>query len=396
MVPTCLDPMPRRILLLNERDPTHPLAGGAETHVYEIFSRLADRGYEITHLAASYKGSSRDEVVRGVRVRRLANRHIYYSMVPAAARRIAREDCDVVVDTLNKLPFLSPWFMPVPCMAIVHHLFGTTAFNQVAFPIALLTWLSEKLIPRAYRGVPMLAISPSTRDDLAMRGVDPARVGVVPPGVDPTLYRPTEVADGGDPTIAWIGRLEPYKRADTMIDAMGLIRRSVPNARLVVVGAGTARQDLENRAREKGLADAVEFTGFISEADKVEILQRASVVSQTSEKEGWGMTVIEGNACATPAVATRVPGLQDAVRDGESGLLVPFANVEAHAAAIVRILTDASLSEELVRGGLAWAERFSWDRVADDTAAMIEEAIHPSGKLPRLSASPFDGGAHSA
>ena len=384
--------MPRRILVLNERDPTHPLAGGAETHVYEIFSRLAARGHEITHLAASYKGARREEVVQGVRVLRLANRHIYYAMVPTAARRIARQGCDVVVDTLNKLPLLSPWFMPVPCMAIVHHLFGTTAFNQVAFPIALVTWLSEKLIPSAYRGVPMMAISPSTRDDLVARGVDPARIGVVAPGVDPSLYRAADAPVSEKPIVAWIGRLEPYKRADTMIDAMVLIRSSVPDARLVIVGAGSSQRDLERRARERGLADAVEFTGFISEANKVDVLQRACVVAQTSEKEGWGMTVIEGNACATPAVAARVAGLQDAVRDGESGLLVPFADVAALAEAVVRIMTDASLREHLVQGGLAWAERFCWDRVADDAEALIEEAIHPApaGRLPRLSASPFD------
>ena len=259
--------MPRRILVLNERDPTHPLAGGAETHIYEIFSRLAARGHEITHLAASYKGCKRDEVVRGVRVVRLANRHLYYSMVPRAARRIAREGCDVVVDTLNKLPLLSPWYMPVPCMAIVHHLFGTTAFQQVAFPIALVTWLSEKLIPIAYRGVPMLAISPSTRDDLVTRGVDPARIGVVAPGVDPTLYQAPETPSAQEPIVAWIGRLEPYKRADTIIDAMELVRRSVPDARLIIVGAGGARQDLERRASEKGLANAVhnEKKYFLSE-----------------------------------------------------------------------------------------------------------------------------------
>ena len=95
------------------------------------------------------------------------------------------------------------------------------------------------------------------------------------------------------------------------------------------------------------------------------------------------MTVIEGNACATPAVATRVPGLRDAVRDGESGLLVPFADPTALAEAIVRVITDVSLRDELVAGGLAWAARFSWDHVADDTEALIEEAIHPTGQLPQ-------------
>ena len=85
------------------------------------------------------------------------------------------------------------------------------------------------------------------------------------------------------------------------------------------------------------------------------------------------------------------------MRDGESGLLVPFADVPALAEAVVRIMTDGPLREHLVRGGLAWAERFRWDHVADDTEALIEEAIHPTGRLPRLSASPLtEDISHSA
>lgn len=384
--------MQRKILVLNERDLKHPLAGGAEIHIFEIFSRLVRRGHEVTLLAASFPGAPREEIVEGVRVLRLANRYLYYGLVTLASRREARHGYDVVVDTLNKLPFLSPWFVPLPCLAIVHHLFGTTAFKQVALPIALVTWLSEKLIPFAYRGVPMLAISPSTREDLALRGVDAERVGVVAPGVDRERY----CVDGAvlprkepSPLIVWVGRLEPYKRADTMIDALALVRQTVPQARLVIVGAGSARDALEQQSKERGLEHAIVFTGFISEERKVELLQQADVVTQTSEKEGWGMTVIEANACGAPAVATRVPGLRDAVRDGVSGLLVPYADVPALARAVVRVLNDRTLHEELVRGGVEWARRFTWDHVADDTEALLEEAIVPTGVLPPLSASPF-------
>lgn len=156
--------MPRRILVLNERDLKNPLAGGAETHIFEIFARLAAQGHDVTLLAASFPGCRREELVRGVRVVRLANRYAYYGLAPLAARRELRQRrCEVVVDVLNKLPFLSPWFVPAPCFAIVHHLFGATAFRQVPAPIALVTWLAEKLIPYAYRNTPMLAISPSTK-----------------------------------------------------------------------------------------------------------------------------------------------------------------------------------------------------------------------------------------
>ncbi|HYC00247.1 MAG TPA: glycosyltransferase family 4 protein [Candidatus Limnocylindrales bacterium] len=383
--------MKRRILVLNERDVKSPLAGGAEIHIFEIFRRLVERGHEVTLLAATYPGCAREEMVQGVRVRRLVNRYPYYAVAPWVARREARRGgYDVVVDVLNKIPFLSPWFVNVPCFAIVHHLFGTTAFRQVNIVAALITWLSEKLIPYVYRGVPMLAISPSTKEDLIDRGVVPAQIWVVPPGVDQDTHVAPDDGLSRRPIVLWIGRLEKYKSTDHMVDAMAGVVREVPDARLVFVGAGTARPALEAKVRELGLSQYVEFTGFVPEEEKLAWLGRAAVVVQTSEKEGWGMTVIEGNACGTPAVASNVKGLRDSVRHGETGLLYEYGDTEALARSIVAVLTDRELRARLIAGGRAWGERFSWDRVTDDTAALIEEAIARTGSHIRLKSSPFE------
>lgn len=378
----------RRILVLNERDPRNPLAGGAEIHIFEIFERLARRGHEVTLLAATYPGCAHREVVQGVNVRRLANRYLYYGVVPFVARRYSHDN-DVVVDVLNKLPFLSPWVVRKPVFAIVHHLFGDTAFRQVPFPVAAVSFLAEKLIPRAYRGIPMLAISPSTKDDLADRGVAREQVWVVPPGVDKATHVAVDDGLSREPLVLWIGRLEPYKRADLMIDAMVDVRAAVPEARLVIVGAGSARGALEARVKERGLEHCAQFTGYVSEHEKIEWIQKAAVVVQTSEKEGWGMTVIEGNVCNTPAVASNVPGLRDSVQDGVSGLLFAYGDRAGLVRAVTRVLTDADLRATLVREGRAWGERFGWDEVADDTERLIEEAISPTGRRIELSASPF-------
>lgn len=381
--------MKRHILVLNERDPRNPLAGGAEIHIFEIFERLVARGYDVTLLAASFPGCSREEVVQGVRVLRLANRYLYYAVVPWVARREAARGCDLVVDVLNKLPFLSPWFQKRPCMAIVHHLFGSTAFRQVVFPLALVSWLMERLIPSAYAKVPMMVISPSTRDDLVDRGIDRSHIRVVPPGVDKETHQADD--DGMDrlPVVLWVGRLEPYKRADVMIDAMPAVRAAVPDATLVIVGAGSARADLERRAQRLGLASCVRFTGFVPEQDKIDWIRRAAVVVQTSEKEGWGMTMIEANVCNAVPVASNVPGLRDSVRDGETGLLFEYGDHEHLARDVVRVLGDRELRRRLLAGGKAWGDRFGWDEVADDTARLLEEAIAPTGRRVELTSSPF-------
>lgn len=381
--------MKRRILVLNERDPVNPMTGGAETHVFEIFQRLAARGHDVTLLAASFPGAAREEIVQGVRVKRLANRYVYYALVPWAARREARRGRDVVVDVLNKLPYFSPWFVPLPCLAIVHHLFGDTAFRQVPFPIAAVSWLLEKLIPFAYRRVPVLAISPSTRDDLVSRGLARETIRVVPPGIDRATHQASDDGLAREPIVLWIGRLEPYKRADVVIDAMKEVCRAVPAATLVIVGAGSARASLEARAEQQDLRDVVRFTGFVSEQEKIEWICRASVLVQTSEKEGWGMTVIEANVCNTVAVASDVPGLRDSVRDGTTGVLFRYGDVAGLASVLVRVLGDRALRSTLLDGGRRWGERFTWDEVAEDTERLLEEAIAPGAKPLELRASPF-------
>jgi glycosyltransferase involved in cell wall biosynthesis len=81
-------------------------------------------------------------------------------------------------------------------------------------------------------------------------------------------------------------------------------------------------------------------------------------------KEGWAISVIEADACGTPAIAYNVPGLRDSIRDGETGLLVPYSNIDELANAIVSILVDSELRQRLSSGALQWASNFSWDRSA--------------------------------
>ncbi|HYC54030.1 MAG TPA: glycosyltransferase family 4 protein, partial [Candidatus Binatia bacterium] len=278
----------------------------------------------------------------------------------------------VVVDVLCKLPFLSPWLLPRPCVAVVHHLFGTTAFQQVAFPIAAVTYLSEKLIPRAYHESWSIAVSPSTRDDLVVRGMNRDSILVVPNGVDCDLYHPDPRHRSPTPLIVWLGRAEAYKRVDLLLQVLPQLRRLVPDVRLAIVGDGTATDDLRQLADRLGIADIVDFLGFVDSGLKVAMLQKAHVLANTSEKEGWGLTVLEGAACGTPTVASNVPGLRDSVRDGETGMLVPHGDLAALTRALCLILTDEELREKLGRRARQWAIQFTWDKSAHEVERIIE------------------------
>jgi glycosyltransferase involved in cell wall biosynthesis len=367
------------LFVLNERDHANPLAGGAEVHLFELFSRLAARGFPVTLICARYPGAAPTGRERGIEIRRVGNRYTFYGRGPALARRLARAHAGhaVLIENLCKLPFYGPLYSPVPVLAIVHHLFGGTAFAQVSPPVAAVTYLSELGIPRIYRGVPMIAVSPSTRDDLITRGVAGANVTVIPNGLDHTLYAPDEREPG--PIVLSLGRVEAYKRIDVVVDAMPRIVAAVPTAKLLVVGRGDAVAALERQVARLGLRAHVELRGFVSEAEKVELYRSARVFVNPSEKEGWGLTVLEANACGTPVVASDSPGLRDSVRHEQTGLLVPHGDVGACAEAIIRILRDEDTWRHFRRGALAWAAGFRWDAVTDQVQAVIERLVSAHG-----------------
>jgi glycosyltransferase involved in cell wall biosynthesis len=363
-----------RILLLNERDPRHPRAGGAETHVFEILGRLVRRGHEVTQLASGFPGGAPREVVDGVAVRRLGGLARYY---PAAALACARETragrYDVVVECLNKAPYFSPLYARAPVLALCHHLFGETAFAQVAWPIAAAVFTAEQLIPLAYRRQRFLTISESSREDLVRRGVARERIDVSLPGIrrpriagKPLRERP--------PRIVYVGRVERYKRVDVMLRAAAPLVAEHPALELVVIGRGGDQARIERIAGELGLASRTRLLGFVDDDERDRWLAESRVCVCASEKEGWGLTVIEANAVGTPVVASDAPGLRDSVRHGETGWLAPVGDVGAFRARIAELLRAGEAAEAMARRGEEWARRFDWDVAASEMEHALARA----------------------
>jgi len=144
---------------------------------------------------------------------------------------------------------------------------------------------------------------------------------------------------------------------------------------MLIVGRGDAVPGLERQVARLGLERIVEFRGFVSEQEKVELYRAARVFVNPSEKEGWGLTILEANACGVPSVASDAPGLRDSVRHEDTGLLVPHGDVDACAAALQRVLTDDALWDHLRAGALRWATHYTWDAVTDQVEALIAEVI---------------------
>ena len=104
-------------------------------------------------------------------------------------------------------------------------------------------------------------------------------------------------------------------------------------------------------------------------------MQEAHVFVIHSQYEGFGLVVMEANACGTPVIATDVPGLRDTVVNGETGLLVPYRHVESLSSAILQILIDDGMREKMSRRAIEWASNYSWERSAREFLGILKESV---------------------
>jgi len=363
-----------RILVLNWQDFTNPQAGGAELHLQEIFSRIVARGHSVDLLCSSWANAPARVTLDGIEVHRTGTRHSYPFVAQRYYRRhLARNDYDVVIEDLNKVPLYTPLWGVGKLVVLVHHLFGGTVFREALAPLAAAVWLSERPLGAFYRGVPFQAVSVSTADDLVARGIPRGSIRVIYNGVDSDRLTPNFAERADQPLFVYLGRLKKYKRVDVVIKAFAEL--NVPEARLEIAGTGDYRARLDGLVKSLDLGGRVRFLGFIPEDDKVHLLRRAWASALASPKEGWGISNLEAAACGTAVIAANSPGIRESVIDGESGFLVAQNDPHAMAAAMRGLVQSPDLVDVLGKAARRFAETFSWDRAANETLAHLEEVV---------------------
>ncbi|MEU8005971.1 glycosyltransferase family 4 protein [Catellatospora sp. NPDC049111] len=197
------------------------------------------------------------------------------------------------------------------------------------------------------------------------------------PGVDSTMYHPD--VDGasvrarhgltGRPVIVCVSRLVPRKGQDTLVRALPLVRKAIPDAALLLVGGGPHRPTVQRLARELDVADHVVLTGSVPWADLPAHYAAGDVFAMPCrtrnrglDVEGLGIVYLEASAVGLPVIAGDSGGAPDAVREGETGFVVPGRDVETLAARLVELLSDEALRAKMGAAGRAWVEQeWGWD-----------------------------------
>ncbi|HSS04165.1 MAG TPA: glycosyltransferase family 4 protein [Solirubrobacterales bacterium] len=231
-----------------------------------------------------------------------------------------------------------------------------------------------------------IAVSAYTREMALAAGARPERVNVIHPGVD--LPAAVPAAREEEPTLLTVATLLfRYKGHDVMTRALPLIRAQVPEARWIVVGDGPFRPAIESAIEAYGLGGSVELLGRVSDSERNEWLDRASVFCMPSRLpadglggEGFGIVYLEAAAHGMPSLGGNVAGARDAVLDGETGLLVDPTDHLALAAAATRLLAEPELARKMGAAARRHAEAHAWPLIAAKVEALLHEVA--SGRVP--------------
>lgn len=225
---------------------------------------------------------------------------------------------------------------------------------------------SDLLVPRAQDAdyLPTLlagadrvtVVSDHLLDRARSLAPDGPPIETVPNGVDLHFWSPAPAVAPRDGPLLAVGRLEPVKGFDVLLQAFAEARRNCPAARLEIVGHGTGRADLERLAGELGVADAVVFAGAQDQAAVRERLRRASAFVLPSRSEGMPLSLLEAMACGAPCVATRVGGVEE-VLDGH-GLTVSPEAPDALAQALVETLERPEAARARAATGMGRVRAF--------------------------------------
>lgn len=226
------------------------------------------------------------------------------------------------------------------------------------------------------------AISGGVKDALLASGIRAGLIEVIPSGIDLAPFdEPFDRAAARqalglapeDVLAIQVAALAPHKSQTTLLRAAALLRDRSPRLRIWIAGEGSLRDALLTEHRALHLDDRVRFLGFRD--DVTALLRAADLFVLSSYLEGLGTSILDAMAAGLPVVATRVGGIPEVVRDGETGLLVPPRNPEALADAMARVAGDASLRGAMGARGRETVREFGADRTAALTRSLYERLI---------------------
>jgi len=339
--------------------------GGAEVFVAELCSRLPEHGAHVELFCPAGRPFVDYASKRGIEP---ITWRTYGKLDPVTVVRLVRliraRGIDVVHTHLSTASLLGAFAARLakrPAVAHVHGLNAATCFRY-----------ANRII----------AVSEAVKRHLTAQGIREQKITVVHNGVDVERSQPEDAVaakirlgyDPDDPLFGVFGRLSPEKGQRVVIEAMFLVLKELPRARLVLAGQGRNWDDLHACARALCIDDHVQFAGFVHTVRN--LMSACDAVVVPSIREGFGLVAVEAMALGRPVVASATGGLTEIVVQGETGFLVAPNDPNAIARALIDLASDRSLSQRLGANGRLRAEEcFDLNKQVELVLAALREAV---------------------
>jgi glycosyltransferase involved in cell wall biosynthesis len=376
-----------RIAIVTEFFPPY-VFGGGELNRYYVAKALVGRGHVVDVFCHRSFGAPKEEMIEGVRVHRLgvsvdaASLHAVrlYSVLELLCRFGGRFD---LVDISFFVPYVPAFLLAavrkIPVVTTVHDIFSphwVETKGPVWGPIGYGLERTDLLLARNSRQV--ITVSDTVLQKLVRLGIRRKKIRLCYNGVDLSLIDSVRERRSETPLALAVTRFVKYKHPEHVVLAWRRVIESVRGARLVMIGTGPLLEYCRGLARAVGLEGSVNIMGPVERhEDVLRWMSKAWVLAHASTVEGFGLALVEANACGTPYVAYGIPAVREVTRLTEGGLTVSPMDRDGLARGLVEVLNDVDLRRQLGTTGRRHIERsLTWDHVAGRTEEAYFEALN--------------------
>lgn len=224
-------------------------------------------------------------------------------------------------------------------------------------------------------------IAPNPLISEYLRGlIELKKICSIPNGVDLIRIQESKpYTNFNHPCILYVGRLETLKRVDILLEATQLIKKSIPDINIYIIGSGSQENKLKNQAKQLNIEDNTKFMGFIPQDEIYSYYKSADIFVNPSQDGIFNLTTIEAMACGVPVITSNVyKNIQYIIEDGKTGLLYEYGNKFDLANKLIALLQNTKLREMMAGAGQERAKEYSWDKIAEKTMNMYKEIFGSS------------------
>ncbi len=330
------------ILWFTWKDINHPAAGGAEVVTDQLASMLARDGHEVRIITAGYPGATDKSAIHGYTVYRTGNKWTLYYRAMRLYQKKFEHWPDLIIEEINTFPFFTQYYTTQKRVLYIFQLCREIWFHELFFPLNRIGHILEPIYLRFLNRSIVFTESESTKTDLARYGFDRRKIEVIPIALERMPAISTIKKNSAKPILISVGSIRSMKQTMDQIKAFEIVKELIPNLTMILAGKaeGTyGKRVLEYIAKSPYRSD-ISYLGRVSPKQKYSLMNKGTVISVTSVKEGWGLIVTEAGYFGTPAVVYDTDGLRDSVVHDVTGFVVKHNTPRDLAEAIRMVLKD--------------------------------------------------------